>query len=537
MNQAVLPEVVADAPVDEPPPGKKRLPVAAWAIPLVAFSLIPSAAAQAFDGRIHAFRVPMYLAGTTIVLVVALLVTAFLYFVVFPKDFRRSAGTGAVLTFVFFTWPVWLVVGQGVRQVMDVGFVADIATVGYVAVVIWLTARLAANDAFVGVVTLGALAILVVLAGLFAPRVVLGAAASEGLQGAADRPDVVVVVLDGHARDDVLARDYATDGSSLVAGLRERGFSVRDDALSNYNMTYASLATVQALDYSFPQGVRSEANLNRMRSLLSGDSPLIRAFDESGYSVTLLENAWWGSNCGPWIDECHRTGLLRRAVWSLGEVSPLAAIQRFVVPHPFVVVGLQHLDELGALFDEDSSTPRLLFAHITIPHPPFELSAACDVIVDSSRTDLTARSSAHFPDAGMIDRERFREQTKCVDARALAAIDRLVAASDDVAILVMSDHGPGSRGQALSTVDEWPDDALIEQFGVLSAALVPEACGSFEMGRTTVNTTRSFLNCVLGMELPELPDRSYGVPHEDVLDGAVLDVTERLFAVDREIGQ
>ncbi len=536
MSQAVLPDAVVDAQGSESPPTEKRLPVAAWAIPLVAFSLIPSAAAQAFDGQIHAFRVPMYLAGTTIVLVVALLTTAFLYFVVFPKDVRRSAGTGAVLTFVFFTWPIWLLLGQAVRQVVDVGFVADVATVGYVAVLIWLTARLAANDAFVGVVTLVAVAILVALAVLFAPRLVLGAAASAGPQGAVDRPDVVVLVLDGHARDDVLARDYATDGSLLVAGLRERGFVVGEDALSNYNMTYASLATVQALDYSFPEGVRSDANLNRMRSLLSGDSPLIRSFDEAGYSVTLLESAWWGSNCGPWIDECHRTGLLRRAAWSLGEVSPLAAIQRFVVPHPFVVVGLQHLDELGELLDGASSTPQLVFAHVTIPHPPLELNAACEVVVESDRAEMIPRDATDDAGAGMIDRERYREQLQCVDARALAAIDRLVAASDDVAMLVMSDHGPASRAQALSTVDGWTDDALVEQFAVLSAARVPEACESFEMGRTSVNTTRSFLNCVLGTELPELPDRSYAVPHENVLEGAVLDVTERLFAADPGFG-
>ena len=535
-NQVVDIDTAPDVQASDSSSGSRRLPAAAWAIPLVAFALIPGASAQAFDGRIHAFRLPIYLTMTVIVLAVTLPTTAFLYFVVFSKDIRRSAGTGIVLTFMFFTWPMWLLLGQAVRQVVDVGLVADVVTVGYVAVVIWLTARLAGNDAFVGVLTLVALVILIALAVLFTPRMVFGTANSVGPQGSLDHPDVVVLVLDGHARQDVLVRDYASDGLSLTAALQDRGFAVRDDALSNYNMTYASLSSMQALDYSFSEGVRSEASLDNMRSLLSGDSPLIRAFDDAGYSVTMLENAWWGSNCGPWVDDCHRTGLLRRAAWSLGEVSPLAAIQRFVVPHPFVVVGLQHLEELGQFFDADSPTPRLVFAHITVPHPPLQLTAECDVIVESDRSALVLRDSAGGAERGIIDRGRYIEQMQCVDARALAAIDRLVATSDNVAALVVSDHGSGSRGQAMSMVDQWTDGALIEQFGVLSAARVPQTCETFEMGRTTVNTTRRFLNCVLGTKLSELPDRSYAVPHENEMDGAVVDITARLFSADGGIG-
>jgi hypothetical protein len=289
-----------------------------------------------------------------------------------------------------------------------------------------------------------------------------------------------------------------------------------------------------AMDYSFHEGVRSELSLENMRGLLSGDSPLIHAFQDAGFVVTMFESAWWGSSCGPPVDVCHRTGLIRRSLWSLGQVSPLASIQRGLSPHPFALIGLQHIRELGALLDVDSSFPRFVFIPVTVPHPPLQLESSCDLAIASDRASFAHASPSADAREIEIARERYLNQVRCVDREVLATIDRLIAHSDDLAMLIVSDHGSESRAQYASSVGEWSDEALIERMAVLSAIRVPSDCVAQDPSRTTVNTVRRFVNCTAGATSATLPDYSYTVPLENKLDSPIVDVTDRLFSIDNE---
>jgi hypothetical protein len=101
----------------------------------------------------------------------------------------------------------------------------------------------------------------------------------------------------------------------------------------------------------------------------------------------------------------------------------------------------------------------------------------------------------------------YREQLEFVNDRVEKLVDDLlVAAERPTAIVIMSDHGPGSRldWDHLEKVD------LRERFSTLVAIRLPE-------GRTaqlddhifTVNVLRFVLNQCLGADLPPLPSRSY----------------------------
>ena len=66
---------------------------------------------------------------------------------------------------------------------------------------------------------------------------------------AGEPPDIYYIILDTYTRQDVYRRVLAFDNSEFITALRERGFTVNDCSLSNYNSTSASM--ISALDMQY----------------------------------------------------------------------------------------------------------------------------------------------------------------------------------------------------------------------------------------------------------------------------------------------
>jgi hypothetical protein len=478
---------------------------------------------------VYAFRLELYLAMAAITVVFTLAVSVALYSTVLLRDARRSAGVAAVVTLTLFSWPQLTALGERISRFSDLRFFADVVPVLLVAALMWLASRYGNRDRFV-LGLLGAVAIALVSTGLSIPtRVESGSELTTPVSVGGSAPTVVVLVLDGYARADVLASVYGFDNSAFLDALTERGFRIRTDALANYSVTHASLPSMLDLGYPFEAGVPLGDQADPMRRLLSGDGTIMHLFDGAGYETVMFENAWSGSLCGRTLDRCHRTGLVGRSVWALGQMSPFAAIQSATVPHPFVAVSLQHIREVGDAIEPDEPAPRFILAHATIPHPPLQLNAACDLIVASDRTEYFLAPLGSSKEDWQKARTRYVDQLQCVNSEVIASVDRLIAADEDVEIVIVSDHGPDSQGQFIEAA--WTDSQLLERMAVLSAVRMSDHCDEPGPALTTVNTLRRAANCALGMDLVELPDRSFTAPPVGDIQEPVLEVTGRLAAV------
>ena len=512
---------------------RSGLPSVAWIVPFGLAVLLPGLFTQISESRIHAFRGGMYVTETVMVLFFGSATALILYFVFYQRNLGRSLGTAAVLVLVFFTWPFWVDVAGSARRIVDVDIVVDILTVALVTAVLWLAVRYSDRDStfFFVAVTAGSAGLLLVSAALLVPRFVGAPVGSGPMAGPGPYPNAVILVLDGYAREDALRDNFGAEGELLVSALADRGFAINDDAVTNYSRTYASIASMVAMDYPFGEGLRSEESLDRMRHLLNGDSPLVHGYHDAGYTVTAYENWWWGSQCGRAIDDCTRVSFVERSLWSLGQVSPLASIQRAIVPHPFVPTGLDLLRELGRQTDVDRSAPQLVIAHVTVPHPPTVLDAECSLSVGSAELNETAvwESIAESDDGDA--RHPFLEQTECIDRVTIAEIDQLLTIDPDLAVLVLSDHGTRSLQPGPRDPDEWSDDALEERMGILMAMRVPADCGLVAPARTPVNAVRSFVSCTTGATLDPLPERFYFTPAEEWTDVPFVELTDRMRSI------
>jgi hypothetical protein len=509
-----------------PPDGTSGFPVVVWVVAAVLAALYPGLLYQSLAIN-YAFRFQLYVSMTAIVVAFTVAVFAALYYAAFRRDFRRSAGVAAVITLTLFSWLRIADLGEWISDLSHIGLFTDAVPVLLVAAVWWVALRYANRDHFV-VILFAILAAAFIVSGINSPpRVDAGSESPPTVASAGPAPSVVVLILDGYARADVLRSLYDFDNSAFLEALAERGFRIRDDALTNYSVTHASLPSMVDMGYPFEVGVPLATQAKPMRRLLSGDGAMMHLFDGAGYETVMFENAWSGSICGRTPDRCHRTGLFDRSVWGLGQMSPLAAIQTAIVTNPFSAVSLQHIRELGDAIKEDATAPLFILAHATIPHPPIQLNATCGTAIGSARTAYLLSPVGSVEADWREARTRYVDQLQCVNAEVIASVDRLIAADEDVEIVIISDHGPDSQGQFLAE-DGWSDAQLIERMAVLSAVRMSDRCDEPGPALTTVNTLRRAAACALGTDLVELPDRSFTAPPIGNITEPVLEVTDRL---------
>ena len=326
-----------------------------------------------------------------------------------------------------------------------------------------------------------------------------------------ERPDVVVIVLDGYGRADVLSDMYGFDNSPFLGELADSGFVVSEEARANYSMTIASLSSALSLEYVFPEGRgptdRSEI---AMRSVIAGESTFFRTLASAGYDIEYFESGWEGSRCGDIVTVCHDASLYDELGSLIIDASPFASLVTDIFGGANSHNGLRVLRELPDALSRESGRPQLVFAHVILPHPPLFLDPTCAL---DTRVE---REGSIVGRAGMTDAERrlrrgfYVEQVECVNSMlrtVLAAVD------DDDIVVMIGDHGPDSYGQPTLNPRNWTSEAAWERMSVLTAVRIPSSCVHLAYSEMTiVNTFRLVLRC-MGADLTFLEDRSYVYPH------------------------
>ncbi|MCP3996958.1 MAG: sulfatase-like hydrolase/transferase, partial [bacterium] len=442
-----------------------------WLLPLLGAILLPGTGRMVREQPMAA-RIDQAVVMTMMVACLAALVFA-AYFYASRRRLRWSLGMAAVTTLTLFQWP-WLTSGGGaVHDLIPFAILRDILPVAVTIALLWISSRMAEDLGFAIMtsVTLSGLAIAFTVMSIpYMER-----ASTERGTAAPGSPDVVLIILDGYPREDVLASGFGFDNSTFLSELEARGFFVADEAQSNYSYTFASVSSMFEMDYVFDLGLVDSEEQTVMRKALGGDSELVSLFRSNGYKVGLAENQWEGSHCGPGIEFCNRDGIVERAAWNLGQSSILAPLYSATKAHPFTTVSLGHLESLAetvASYPDDA--PVLTIAHILLPHPPLLLDAQCDIVNSPERRDLVTRS------AEMLDKrgQYFREQLTCVNRVVLEQLDQILAADEETVVMITGDHGYASAVDMSTAPEAQSPGSIWERMSILSAYRLPGCEGA-----------------------------------------------------------
>lgn len=519
----------SDAPArSEDPEQYPKWLTALWLIPLTLAVLTPGLRLQAYQS-LHAFRLVPFLYTVPVVAAVGVLVFAGL-----SRGFRVrihwALGVTTMVLVVGFlqadlNFAMAEVAGSAPRLVLEV------VPVLVAVLALWMAARMASTPGYFVIIALATTAIFVSVGLTNARTVVAVPALPQAAVADPASPDVLLMILDGYARDDVLAEHYGYDNEPFLAALADRGFIVPRNAAANYTGTYGALAAVYGMAYPVGAGRMSSTDHDRISATLAGDNAMMRAFHGAGYDITFLENGWEGSACPPAADRCIRDGLWGKTFWDLGDLTLLSPVVQGRWVHPFTAMAATQFDRLIEIASEpdDAATPRLIVAHVTVPHPPLHLDATCTLSNSPGARELLIGFPGLSQEELDARKALYVDQIACVNAQTLAAVDAFLDHDADGIVMIAGDHGPDSMLQAFTDPYQWTRAAVTERATIVSAYRVADACAGFVSDdMTPVNGARLVHSCALDMPFEALPNRSYTIPapSDDLQD--VLDLGDRL---------
>jgi len=343
----------------------------------------------------------------------------------------------------------------------------------------------------------------------------------------AQRPDVYYLIFDRYTDARVLREQYGFDNTAFLDGLRQRGFTVIEDAVANYPRTSPSLAS--SLNMTYLDELAAElgpdsVDWGAMRVM--NDGPLVATtLQRLGYR-TINIGSWWGNTAfDPGADEnisffpSHEFSYVfgQTTMWpTLARYTRLAepdAWERDIwdaTPRQFAAVA-------GVARDPG---PTFTFAHFLLPHPPY----------------VFRRDGSYAGDLPTLGEDAaYLEQVRYANAKIDELLDMLIgeaASGAEPIVVIQADEGPYPDALMADEPDydfyEATQPDLEKKQMILNALLLPGGSGGdVPAGMTPVNTFRLILSRYFGADLPLLPDRAY-VLRSNQHPYELYDVTDRL---------
>ena len=325
-----------------------------------------------------------------------------------------------------------------------------------------------------------------------------------------DPADIVVILLDGYPRSDVLERRLGAQNAAFLDGLRQRGFDVATTNHSNYPVTELTLPSMLQMRY-----VDQVPSLIPLLGNGREESAALRDAAEAGQALSILHSAGYELifSLPGWEHMALRTAGDR--LLDSGEITDFerSLFHRTWILYlldaawPNVFADAQRdrvvhsLDAIDAFAAVQADGPRFLLLHVPAPHLPLVVQA------DGTPASLLASrfgkgDSAGFGMTASEYSAAWQSEVDYLDDRVLRGIDMLMAseAGQRSVIVVMSDHG--------YSFEERADDPQA-QLGNLFAARTLDAPGLFANPPTPVNLFRVLFNGYLGTDFPPLPNRFF----------------------------
>lgn len=323
-----------------------------------------------------------------------------------------------------------------------------------------------------------------------------------------DLPNIYYIILDGHARSDVLKDIFDYDNSWFIDGLKERGFYVAEKSTSNYIQTYLSLASSLNFEYVdyLPQIVGENSNNRNLARKKLKNNKVYDFLNKYGYTFVTYKSYTVGVDSKADIYIKNQGGFSEFEAVFL-RFTPLTFFFEGGFNPELYAKGILNVFENVAEVEEING-PIFTYAHILAPHPPFVFNQNGEIIYKSSsfRTNPLGDGSYY---GGTKDSyiNAYKKQLEFIEKRTLDMVDDILSLPNTSPVIVLqADHGSG----ALLDWESLEKSNAKERVSILNAYHFPDQ--NYDQLYDTVTPANSFrivFNKFFGANFEPLPDRNY----------------------------
>lgn len=314
-------------------------------------------------------------------------------------------------------------------------------------------------------------------------------------------PDIYYIIVDGYGRQDVLQQIYGYDNSAFIEFLQDQGFYITANSHSNYVQTDLSLASSLNLDYL-------DVLLPKIDASSTTRLPLIELIQESrirtylaqaGYQFIALSSSYSHTRIEDADRYLQSTKITNKFEETLLENSIVAIYMSEVWVDTYRRSILDALETLANM--PDTGSPRFVFAHILMLHPPFVFGP------NGEPQPIISTDDNEYVDISQVFIEGYNRSLIYLNTLLREAITGIKANSvTDPVIILQADHGPGGHGDWSRTEQA----CYWERMSILNAYYLPGVDENrLYPSISPVNTFRLILDEYYGTDFGLLEDRSY----------------------------
>ena len=341
-------------------------------------------------------------------------------------------------------------------------------------------------------------------------------------------PDIYYIILDAYAREDILRDVFNYDNTEFISFLKERGFYVAGDSCSNYAWTLYSLSSSLDLDYlnsgTTPGETQQEFDSRVQQQFWR--NKVIASLRQRGYRCISFTSGYSATD-GMKVDVTLKPGLVLSEFQNL--IINMTPVRTVLGRTEYLSQDAVHRKRILYTFDQlpklrRYGPPLFVFAHVTMPHPPFVFDENGKPV--KPQRPFMLLDGPNLLASGMTEAEYvsgYTKQLAYVNKRMMAIIDEIVRDAPDAVILLQGDHGSRLRfTDRLETTD------VREATGILNAYRLPglDMQGLLYQRISPVNSFRVVFDAYFGEDYPMLEDRSYSAEEEPVWH--MVEITQRL---------
>ncbi|HNB21001.1 MAG TPA: hypothetical protein PKZ32_01200, partial [Candidatus Melainabacteria bacterium] len=303
------------------------------------------------------------------------------------------------------------------------------------------------------------------------------------------KPDVYYVVIDGFASSATLKDLLGYDNSGFIDYLKQKGFYVAQESMSNHDRTVLSVTSSLNMGLMTPLAEvagKSNPSSNVPIKLLR-DNRVMKFFKRAGYRIVNVCSGFCLTDFIPQADVNLRSGWGTGFSMSLLHLSLLGALEPFLHAVENEYANVRTAPVRRAAEIAEIQGPKFVLIHCLLTHPPFIFDE-----IGRARPLTKELLSAPYVKDSYLAQLKFTEKNLKKLLNVLCH-----SQSGEPIVILQSDHG--------SACTDWHDkrNFTLERMRILNAYKVPARIKeSLYSSITPVNTFPLLLNELFAAGIP-----------------------------------